>query len=635
MTRRQTGLLAPALVLLELLILAGCKRGQDRAAAGSTGGAQSAGSSAALAPAPPGTLFPTGVMFRGDRASLQHYLQYVDTVVGARVRVTYGPRTVVVDRDAAIRSLHSATWDGVTWRFDAAEPAMGLLQPGSVLLVWGLAIRRVTRIDRDGDEMVVRTEGAQLTDAVTDADISWDAPAHLRQGAMAMRVPRPEDSVRFRTAALPGPLRRPSPFRLATFPVEGGLVAAQPDDSTSDPPSRYQESFKIQINRFGVAMAYGAAAEDTLDFYAQFAYGEDAEEPVTAPGDVKVAEDYAKKFGEWLKKQQKAREEEAKQGKKKLQDIRDEGKATTGPGPGLRPPMPKTTEEQQKQKEEEEAQAEYEKKYGKPGRNSTSGKPSIPGMPSMPSTWRDAAATVWEGLKASSAIKVTTAGTVSGFRSRGDITVREGQLERAELANPDFHLSADIYWAARIDLAVFAGRTKLEVPVTFRAPLIIGGFPFILEVAVNALIQPALTGKLTVAKGSRHIDFQKSAVVTVTSGDVSGESGDPVADAKKDPKDGLTGIGVSGLVIALQVPRVLLAFGFIGTNAGGYFDVVVSSNSTYTGATGIKRCTHSKIVANFGVGVAATFLGAKIGDTKKVGPQKEWDWDDPPGMKCS
>ena len=612
----------PPVLTLALLALPACKRAPD--AAPSDSGTSSA--APALAPAPPGTLFPAGVMLRGDKASLQYYLRNVDTVADAKVDISYAPRTVLIGRNAAIRSLHSASWDGVTWRFDAEEPAVRRIQVGSVVLVWGLAIRRVKQVEQVGDEIVLTTEEAQLTDAVTDAQITWNAPPHLLQGAMAMRVPKPEDSVRFIAASFRRAPPSPSLFRLASLKAQ--------DSVATDPPALYSESFKLKVGSYAVAMAFGAAGEDGLNVYAQFAYGEDAEEPAGLPGEFDAAFKYGGKFADWVKKQQEARDKEAEAGKKKAKEIRDETKMTSGPGPGLRSPIPKTSEEQQRQKEEEDAEAEYEKKYGKPSRSSTEGKPKLPDMPKVPTSFSGALGSAWKELAARTAIKVTAAGTVSGFRSKGDISIKGGVLEHASLENPEFHLVGDVYWAIRIDLAVFAGRTHVEVPVTFRVPVIVGGLPMFLEIAVNAQIQPALTSKHATAKGQRHIDFQKGAALTVTTSGVSGEAGDATADAQKGPEEKITGLGVSGLMIALQVPRVGLGFGIIGSNLMAYFDVVVASGATYTGTTGIIQCTHSQLVANFNVGVSATFLGFPLGDARKAGPSKEWTWDDPPGRKC-
>jgi hypothetical protein len=570
-------------------------------------------------------------MLHGDRASLQYYLQNVDTVANAQVTLTYAPQTVVITRNGAIRALQSVSWDGVTWRFDAAEPAVQRLKPGSVLLVWGLAIRKVTQVDHAGETLIVRTEEAQLTDAVTEASIKWDAPAHLLQGAMAMRVPKPADSVHFRAADfhfVPGPRPR-SPFRFAAF-----VQDSAPADSASDPPTLYSESFKLKVGSYAVAMAFGAPSEDALNVYAQFAYGEDAEEPVGLPGELDPAFKYGGKFADWVKKQQEARDKEAAEGKKKAKEIRDETKMTSGTGPGLKSPIPKTTEEQQRQKEEDDAEAEYQKKYGKPSRSSTEGKPKLPDFPKVPTSFKDALGSAWKELAARTAIKVTAEGSVTGFRSKGDIEIKGGTLEHAAIENPDFHLQGDILWSARIDEAVFAGHTHVEVPVTYRVPMIVGGLPMFLEIAVNAQIQPALTSKKATAVGQRHIDFRKGASLQITSSSISGEEGDADANAEKGPEERITGLGVSGLMIALQVPRIGLGFGIIGSNLMAYFDVVVASGATYTGTTGIIQCTHTQLVASFNVGISAQFLGFPLGEQRKTGAAKTWEWDDPPGRKC-
>ena len=610
-------------VPLALLAAISCSRSPDSGPPASTPPPGTAQTASGTAAAEPGVLFPTGVMLKGDRASLQHYLRYVDTVTGAKVDITYAPQTVVITRNAAIRSLLSASWDGVTWRFDAEEPAVRRIQVGSVVLVWGLAIRKVTQVEQVGDEIVLTTTEAQLTDAVTDAKISWDAPGHLLQGAMAMRVPKPEDSVRFLSASVGAPRSSPSPFRLVS------TAYAQDDSTEKDPPTLYSESFKLKVLDWSVAMAFGAASEDGLNFYAQFAHGLDAEEPVGLPGEFDPAFKYGGKFEEWVRKQQEKRDKEAAEGKKKLGQIRDETKMNQG--------IPKTTEEQQRQKEEEDAEAEYQKKYGKPSRTSTDTKTNLPDMPKPPTTTKEAwAATksaAW-GLLGLTAAKVTASGTVTGFRSRGDISITGGTLDRATLETPDFHLVGDIFWAIRIDVGVYASKKHLEIPITYRVPMILGGLPMFLEIAVNAQIQPAITGKSSTAKGHRHIDFSKSGGFVVTSGDVSGEAGDPNAAADKDPEEKMMGLGVSGLMIALQVPRIGLAFGIIGSNIMGYYDVVVASGSTYTGTTGLIHCTHSQLVANLNVGVSASFLGFPLGDKRKAGPKKEWTWDDPPGRKC-
>lgn len=81
--------------------------------------------------------------------------------------VTFSDDTVVVS-PAAVRQ---GTGDH-TYTLDAG--AAGGLDRGSVLLIPGVALRRVTAVDRSGDEVRVSTEFAALTDAIVDGEIGWD-----------------------------------------------------------------------------------------------------------------------------------------------------------------------------------------------------------------------------------------------------------------------------------------------------------------------------------------------------------------------------------------------------------------------------------------------------------------------------
>ncbi len=80
---------------------------------------------------------------------------------------TFSDDTVIIS-PAAVRPAGG----GHSYTIDAA--AAGDLKPGSVLLVPGVALRKVTSIDRSGDQLRVETEFAALTDAIDDGDISWD-----------------------------------------------------------------------------------------------------------------------------------------------------------------------------------------------------------------------------------------------------------------------------------------------------------------------------------------------------------------------------------------------------------------------------------------------------------------------------
>lgn len=80
---------------------------------------------------------------------------------------TFSDDTVVVSPDA-VRSAGGEH----TYAIDADAAAD--LAPGSVLLIPGVALRRVTSVDRAGDQVQVATEFAALTDAITEGEIAWD-----------------------------------------------------------------------------------------------------------------------------------------------------------------------------------------------------------------------------------------------------------------------------------------------------------------------------------------------------------------------------------------------------------------------------------------------------------------------------
>ena len=99
-------------------------------------------------------------------------------VTGEPNVVTPAPGEVTFDVDFAADTVIVApegvreVRDDHTYVLDAAA-AVGL-EAGSVLLIPGTALRRVTSINSTGGAVQVNTEFAALTDAIDDGDISWD-----------------------------------------------------------------------------------------------------------------------------------------------------------------------------------------------------------------------------------------------------------------------------------------------------------------------------------------------------------------------------------------------------------------------------------------------------------------------------
>lgn len=91
--------------------------------------------------------------------------------------VTYAEETVVVD-GAGLEALAGGDDESGTYTFDtAAAEAAGIdLAEGSVLLLAGRAVRRVTAVESSGGQTVVHSEQASLADALEEGTVAWDVP---------------------------------------------------------------------------------------------------------------------------------------------------------------------------------------------------------------------------------------------------------------------------------------------------------------------------------------------------------------------------------------------------------------------------------------------------------------------------
>ena len=97
-------------------------------------------------------------------------------------QVTWKPTTVVIDRETAIRALRSISTDETVLVFDGSVAALNPLEPGKIMLLERIALRKVAAVRREGDQLVVQVEPASLTEAIQDGEIRWNIP--IRFGAM-------------------------------------------------------------------------------------------------------------------------------------------------------------------------------------------------------------------------------------------------------------------------------------------------------------------------------------------------------------------------------------------------------------------------------------------------------------------
>jgi hypothetical protein len=91
--------------------------------------------------------------------------------------VTYTPGTVIVDAAAVAANPPTVSEDGATYTFANSNGISGLA-PGNVMVLAGVALRKVTAINQAGGQVVVQTEPAALTDAISRGTIEAAGPVN-------------------------------------------------------------------------------------------------------------------------------------------------------------------------------------------------------------------------------------------------------------------------------------------------------------------------------------------------------------------------------------------------------------------------------------------------------------------------
>ena len=94
---------------------------------------------------------------------------------GTEFNVQWDPNTTLVNENQ-LALVKDADTDNHVYTFDAAGVASsGLdLSPGRILVIHGLALRKIASVQQVGPDLVVETEYATLTEAITEGTISWD-----------------------------------------------------------------------------------------------------------------------------------------------------------------------------------------------------------------------------------------------------------------------------------------------------------------------------------------------------------------------------------------------------------------------------------------------------------------------------
>ena len=499
-----------------------------------------------------------------DSAGLRQYLATVDTATGATFQVTWGPNTVRLDRAETLRSLRRVSRNGATFTFDANEAKVAALKPGQILLVWGIALRKVTSVARKGDRLIVHTDVASIPEAIQNGHISWKARPHFANGIVSPSVVL--DSTKKKVALRPGS----GLFHYAAYRTQGSEEEQDEDESEAELP--HHTEGEIGGYEFEVGYGYEGARLD-FQLEARKADAGAFDEP------------------------------EEKQGER----TRAHGTKGVGGEP-----------KEKKEKEEQE-------------KNTTQGVGEIehPGA-LTPKGLFGLASEVFD-------LRLRVRGHLDEFDTDGAMSIADAALGNFHVNVNNLKGEADLDWIARLgEQGVFSENIKVEVPFNYDIPLIIGGIPFVIEIGVNFLAAPGLTSHHASAAGSYHITFDGSAGISATGTDVKTESS--LTGSNETTSKQVTSLGVSAVLVAVQLPRVGFGLGLFNTSAVAYVDHVIATSVVTAGGTSLIPCRRYQLNSSFGAGVGVQLLGIKIpglGSKKTLGVPYDKVVTEPEGMNCN
>ncbi|MEO8308494.1 MAG: hypothetical protein ABI616_10710 [Pseudomonadota bacterium] len=564
--------------LVIVLGLTGCSRKPESPPA----------SPASAAPA----LLAQSALVTGDAEGLRSYLRSVEETPAKRFDVEWNPDVVAVDRASALRSLRGLSPDGATFRFVAGDPAFAELAPGRILFLWGIAVRRVRAVQTVDDELVVTTTEVSLSEMFRNANIEIDYALRPQSPLVVPHVQAPDAP-----EAAPAAANRPPraggfmPVRYAAeeppAPGGGGGISADPP-APADPnaPRPGDTVLPLGLDSWGVkdyhgfdiTAKYGPAADGiAFELQARLAQPDLNDDP-SGPdqgADKKAGKSVGKDFS-------KAEED---QRKKTRDDIRANKSLTD-------------VEAEAKRQEDAKAAAKSVDKSRKDAtdavRNDVKNLASIIGNGSG----------LWD-LRIGASGKIKAAATNDTLRVAGNIVIKDSALA---LMRTDFnHVSGQLalFFIARrgekSEQWISKGKLKVELPIRFNIPVIVGGLPLMFQVAFNFIAQPALTTKNDSFTARYEIPFNGNATVTYDKGKVT--TGGTMQTLPQVLEAFGNSIGVSAILIAVQAPRLGLGLGLFSASSVGYIDLVSTFTITSGGDLGMFHCRNHQLVSTVNAGI--------------------------------
>jgi hypothetical protein len=554
-----------------------------------------------------------GTLFNGsDPDQIRAYLQTVREITPVKFDVQWSPDTVAVSKEEAMRSLLSVSRDGSTVRFARAEPVVARIRPGSILWIYDIAVSHVDRVEAAGDIVVVHTSPASLTQAFTRADIEFDTTPSLPDLYVGFRPHRnttASAAIPYASRLIPALWRSgpgPALVRVVDEPARAGSA---PADQGDDPDGDYGETRPLgnavtgELMGFEYSVAYATSPEDvSLMLEARKKEDDDASNKSE-----ESIEDREKEAGEAQADLQKQLHELAELKGKRLTDeasLNDLGseyeRQMTQQKGNAEAQQALTRQYQQNRGELQDQITALDKIRDSVSKIKVQDEERLKSLAETGKKLKSLFSIASDNLD----VRFRIRADVDSFSVAGALKVVNGTMDSAaaQFKNLKGHIHLD--YIARMGQA---GNGVVKVPVVglpyvFNIPVPIGGFPLVVQLGTDFSATVFLAGNHATQQFSGTYEFSGSEGFRATrSGaqDQAAMSGDEpevrTAEAQSP--------GVSGLVLAIQAPRIGVGVGVFGASSVAYVDVVnvVTMTNAASVSTGLmltppcRRTTYSAV----------------------------------------
>jgi hypothetical protein len=603
---------------------------------------------------PAASLAVAGTLFNGsDPDQIRAYLRTVREISPTKFDVQWSRDTVAVSKEEAMRALLGVSRDGSTFRFAGSDPVVARIKPGTILWIYDLAVRRVDSVGAVGALTVVHTSPASLTQAFANADIEFDAAPSLSDYYAGFRphLAPIQSAVLLRHGQLAG-LRpalwrndaggMPSLLRVADEPEppEAPNTSPNNDQSDEDADGDYGETRPLgdarsgELLGFEYSMAYATRPDGvTLALEARKKDDGDPEQMTEKMEDVEkeAAEDERdlqknfKKLADLdasLKTDQASLADMDLQYQKQLSYLQGKGDATS---------QQSLTQQYQQGRSKLQDQIEALNKV----RSSVNAikeqdEQKLQKLKEAGGKLVDLFGIVSDNLD----VRFKIRADVDNFEVAGALKIVNGDLDSARAQFKNMKAKVHIDYVGRWGKP---GNGAVKVPVVhlpyvFNIPFPVGGFPLVIQLGTDFSANVFLAGNHAAQQFSGDYAFSGSTGFTATRAgatdntSMSGEKPEVSTAVANSP-------GVSGLVLAIQAPRVGLGVGVFGASSVAYSDVVnvVTMTNAAAVSTGIMLtppCKRTTYTAYGHVGIDTHVMPLPIpfvtdAVSKKLSTQKE------------